>query len=252
MGAPVEKIVGAAVAGAANTVKAVWGLVQRSKANKKIAELNENRPVYENQNIKNLVSLYQQRAGISQLPGQQNMESRMDASVASSVGQAAKYAPSSAAMLGAVTDVYGKKQEAIRDLATTFAQYKAQMQGELGQAYSVAAKDEAEAWNVNKFLPWQTKMNELVDQRQAGAEALWGGLEGIAASGFALAGSSYQGNAVGGQQQGSQMGSQAGGQIGTSSANTSAMQMNANNQKMPYNFGSNTTGAGSASSISGR
>lgn len=238
MGIPVEKIVGAAVAGGASTVKAVFGLVQRSKANKRINQLREERPVYENQNIKNLVSLYEKRAGISQLPGQQNMESRMDAATSSAIGQAAKYAPSSAAMLGAVTDVYGKKQEAIRDLATTFAEYKARAQGELGQAYQVAAQDEAQAWNVNKFLPWQTRMNELVSERQAGAEALWGGLEGIAASGFALAGSSYQGSAVGGQQgQVGQAGGQMGGQV---NAGTIAQ---ASNQKINIpKFGTGTIG----------
>jgi len=202
MGVPIEKIVGAAVAGVANTVKGVFGLVQRNKAQSQINRLNESRPVYENQSIKDMMALYQNNANISQLPGQQNMESRMDANTASAVSQAAQYAPSSAAMLGAITNVYGKKQEAIRDLATTFAQYKAQRQQELGQAYQVAAQDEAQAWNINKWVPWQTKMNEAVSMRQAGMDALWGGIEGIAASGFALAGSSYQGSSMGngGQQ----------------------------------------------------
>ena len=202
MGVPVEKIVGAAVAGGANTAKAFFGLVQRNKAQSQINRLNANRPIYENQSIKDMMALYQQNANISQLPGQQNMESRMDANTASAISQAAQYAPSSAAMLGAVTDVYGKKQEAIRDLATTFAQYKAQRQQELEGAYQVAAQDEAQAWNINKWVPWQTKMNEAVSMRQAGMDALWGGMEGIAASGFALAGSSYQGSSMGngGQQ----------------------------------------------------
>lgn len=202
MAVPVEKIVGAAVAGGSSTAKAVFGLVDRIKGQRKINELNATRPVYENQSIKDMMAMYQRNANISQLPGQQAMESNLNQSVASATSQAERYAPSSAAMLGAVTDVYGKKQAAIRDLATTFAQYKAQQQQQLGQAYQVAAQDEAQAWNINKFVPWQVKMNEAVSQRQAGMDALWGGLEGIAASGFALAGSSYQGSAMGSQSQG--------------------------------------------------
>jgi len=233
MAVPVEKIVGAAVAGGANTAKAFFGLVQRNKAQSRINRLNANRPVYENQSIKDMMALYQQNANISQLPGEQNMISRMDANTASSISQAAQYAPSSAAMLGAVTDVYGKKQEAIRDLATTFAQYKAQRQQELAGAYQVAAQDEAQAWNINKWVPWQTKMNEAVSQRQSGMDALWGGMEGIAASGFALAGSSYQGQAMG-QGQNAQ-GAQAG---------SSGQQFSYSNQKLNIPaFGSNNAGS---------
>ena len=252
MAVPVDKIVGAAVAGVANTVKGVWGLVQRNKAQSQINRLNESRPVYENQSIKDMMALYQQNANISQLPGQQNMESRMNANTASSISQAAQYAPSSAAMLGAITDVYGKKQEAIRDLATTFAQYKAQRQQELAGAYQVAAQDEAQAWNINKFVPWQVKMNEAVSQRQAGMEALWGGIEGIAASGFALAGSSYQGSAVGSNNQQMQQQTQSSG-IGQNTANNSAASNFANSQSLPYNTNaSNYVNSGSASSISSR
>lgn len=239
---PVEKIVGAAVAGGANTVKAVFGLVDRVKAQRKINELNANRPVYENQSIKDMMALYQQNANISQMPGEQNMVSRMNANVASSIGQSAQYAPSSAAMLGAVTDIYGKKQEAIRDLATTFAQYKAQRQQELGQAYQVAAQDEAQAWNINKFVPWQVKMNEAVSQRQAGMDALWGGLEGIAASGFALAGSSYQGQTMNSQRQGPQ--------AAQTQMSTAQRFANTNSQSNALQA-SNFVNSGNASSING-
>jgi len=248
MGAPIEKIVGAAVAGGASTVKAVFGLVDRVRAQKKIDELNANRPVYENQSIKDMMTMYQNNANISQMPGEQNMISRMNANTASSISQSAQYAPSSAAMLGAVTDIYGKKQDAVRDLATTFAQYKAQRQQELGQAYQVKAQDEAQAWNINKFVPWQVSMNEAVSKRQAGNDALWGGIEGIAASGFALAGSSYQGQAMG-QGQNTQ------GMIGqgqsTQGASTAQNFANANSQSSALQS-SNFVNSGNASSISSR
>ena len=253
MAVPVDKIVGAAVAGVANTVKGVWGLVQRNKAQSQINRLNESRPVYENQSIKDMMALYQQNANISQLPGQQNMESRMNANTASSISQAAQYAPSSAAMLGAITNVYGKKQEAIRDLATTFAQYKAQRQQELAGAYQVAAQDEAQAWNINKWVPWQTKMNEAVSMRQAGMDALWGGMEGIAASGFALAGSSYQGSSMGngGQQTLSSNGgggSGISGGAGVGSLISSFSSMGNNSSAAGSAAGSAGSSAGSAAS----
>jgi hypothetical protein len=248
MAVPYEKIIGSAVAGGAGTVKAFLGLAQRRKASKELESLRSNRPVYTRpEEINDMMTMYQQQAGISQMPGEENMMSRMDASVASSIGAANRAASSSVGALGAVTNVYGQKMNAIRDLATTFAEYKAQRQRELAGAQQVAAGYSDQEWYQNKSLPWQTRMNELTSDRQVGTDAMWGGIQDIVASGMSLAGSTYQSNNAGSSQ-----GVMGFGQTQTSQQNTSAMQSNANNQQMPYNFGSNTTGSGNASSISSR
>lgn len=180
-------LAGALISGGLNLAKGIIGGIQASRASKQLNKLKA--PTYERpEEVGDLLSLYQQRANISQLPGQENMESRMDAATASSVGAAERVAPSSVAALGAVTDVYGKKQDAIRDLATTFAQYKAQRQGELGGALQTAAGYSDKEFEMNKWLPYQVKMNELTSQKQAGMANLFGGLEGMGSSALNLMG----------------------------------------------------------------
>lgn len=180
-------LAGALISGGLNLAKGIVGGVQAARASRELKNIKA--PTYERpEEIGDLLSLYQQRANISQIPGQENMESRMDAATASSIGAAERAAPSSVAALGAVTDVYGKKQDAIRDLATTFAQYKAQRQAELGGALQTAAGYSDKEFEMNKWLPYQVKMNELTSQKQAGLSNLFGGLEGMGSTALNLMG----------------------------------------------------------------
>ena len=79
MAVPYEKIIGSAVAGGAGTVKAFLGLAQRRKASKELDKLRKNRPEYSRpEEINDMMAMYQQQAGISQMPGEENMLSRMD------------------------------------------------------------------------------------------------------------------------------------------------------------------------------
>lgn len=174
-------LAGGLISGGVNLAKGIFGAIQAGRASKELKNLKA--PTYERpEEIGDLLKLYQERANISQLPGQDAMESRMDANTASSIGAAERVAPSSVAALGAVTDVYGKKQDAIRDLAVTFANYKAQRQGELGGALQTSAEYSDKEFEMNKWLPYQVKMNELTSQKQAGFENLFGGVEGMAST----------------------------------------------------------------------
>jgi hypothetical protein len=95
------------------------------------------------------------------------------------VGQAQRSASSSVAALGVVTDLYGRKQQAIRDLGIQFAEYKAARQSELGGALGQAAQYSDREFEMNKWMPYQVRMNELMSQKQAGAANLFGGAEGM-------------------------------------------------------------------------
>ena len=159
----------------------------------------------------------------------------MDAGVASSVGAAERVAPSSVSALGAVTDVYGKKQDAIRDLAITFAGYKADRQGELGGALKTSADYTDKEFEMNKWIPYQTKMNELTSQKQEGFANLFGGLEGMASTATNLIGTQSYLDVLKG------LGSDpTGGGFGqttnTTAAQTSDLQGNANNARIPNIF----------------
>jgi hypothetical protein len=228
-------LTGGLISGGINLAKGIFGGIQAARATKELKKLKA--PTYERpEEIGDLVKLYQERANISQLPGQEAMESRMDANTASSIGAAERVAPSSVAALGAVTDIYGKKQDAIRDLAVTFANYKAQRQGELGGALQTAAGYSDKEFEMNKWLPYQVKMNELMSQKQAGIENLFGGAEGIGATANNLMGTqSYldiinalQGGGLGGQT--TQLNKL------TTPAQAAALQANANNAQIPNIF----------------
>lgn len=180
-------LAGSLISGGLNLAKGIMGGIQASRASKELKNLE--RPTYERpEEMDELLQLYRERAGVSELPGQRTMESRMDAQTAESIGAAERVAPSSVAALGAVTDVYGKKQDAIRDLAITFANYKAQRQSELGGALQTAAGYSDKEFEWNKALPYQTKLNELTSQKQAGMANLFGGLEGLGSTALNLMG----------------------------------------------------------------
>jgi len=135
-----------------------------------------------------LMDLYRQQAGMSQLPGQQAYESRMGAGVAESVSDLQKSASSSATAQSSLVDIYGKKQDAIRDLAVQFAEYKTARQRDLAKGLEQGADYSDKEFEVNKWIPYQTRMNELTGQRQAGMNNLFGGIEGMASAGMNLLG----------------------------------------------------------------
>ena len=179
--------IGAGISGLASLAKGIFGASQASKASKALKKMKSptyNRP----EEYQDLMDLYRQQAGMSQLPGQQAYESRMGAGVAESVSDLQKSASSSATAQSSLVDIYGKKQDAIRDLAVQFAEYKTARQRDLAKGLEQGADYSDKEFEVNKWLPYQTKMNELTGQRQAGAANLWGGIEGMASAGMNLMG----------------------------------------------------------------
>jgi len=170
--------ISALITGGISLGKGIFGAVQAGRANKQLKGMQA--PTYARPEEANeLLDLYRQRASATRLPGQEAIESGLGATVAEGIGAANRAASSSVSALGAVTDLYGKKQQAIRDLGIQFAEYKAARQAELGGALGQAAQYSDREWEMNKWNPYQVKMNELTGQRQAGMENLFGGLEGM-------------------------------------------------------------------------
>lgn len=154
--------------------KGIVGAVQLGRAKRPKA------PTYTRADETNeLVDLYRKRAAATQLPGQEAIESGLGATVAQGVSDVQNTASSSVSALGAITDLYGRKQQAVRDLGIQFAEFKAARQGELGDALKTGAAASDKEFEINKWLPYQTKMNEYTSQKQAGAANLFGGFEGI-------------------------------------------------------------------------
>lgn len=177
----------AGISTAMGFTKGIIGAVQLGKANKALKKMK--RPTYTRPTEANeLLDLYRQRAAATQLPGQEAIESGLGATVAQGVSDVQNTASSSVSALGAITDLYGRKQQAVRDLGIQFAEYKAAREGELGGALGQSAAYTDKEWEMNKLRPYEIRMNELTGQRQAGATNLFGGLEGMGSAFMNMAG----------------------------------------------------------------
>ena len=171
----------ALISGGLSAAKGIFGAVQSARASKGLRNIQ--RPEYERpQEAGEMLDMFRQRASISQMPGQEGMESRMGAGVAQGVQDIQRTASSSVAAMGAITGLHGRRQDAIRDLGVQFAEYKSARQAELGQALGRAAEYSDKEFAMNKWQPYQVRMNELTSQKQAGAANMWGGMEGMGAA----------------------------------------------------------------------
>ena len=187
-------LISAGISGA----KAIFGGIQSLSANRKQKKLWDKRPTYERPEEANeMLDLYRQNAAASELPGQGLIEDKLGGVTARGVRQVGKAASSSASALSAITDIYGKEQDAVRDLGIQFAQYKAMQQDKLAQGLGQAAQYSDQEFMYNKQQPWDIKMNELSSKKQAGAANMWGGIEGVGAAATDYMGTKYALNALG-------------------------------------------------------
>ena len=193
-------IIGGAASVATNTAKGIFGGIQARKAKKGMEKMWKNRPTYERpQEAREMLDLYRQQAARTELPGQGLIEDKLGARTAAGARQVQKTASSSASALGAITDIYGREQDAVRDLGIEFAKYKSAQEAQLAQGLGQAAQYSDQEFQYNKQQPWDIKMNEFTSQRQAGAENMWSGISGIASTAADFAGTAYYGQMMGGQ-----------------------------------------------------
>ena len=190
---PIGALAGAAlISGGISAVKGIIGGIQSLGARKKQKELWNSRPTYERPDEANeMLDLYRKQAARTELPGQKLMENKFGATTASGIRQVNKAASSSTSALSAITDIYGKEQEAVRDLGIQFAQYKAMQEQNLAQGLGQAAQYSDQEFQYNKQQPWDIKMNEASSRQQAGAANLWGGIEGMGSAALDFAGTKY-------------------------------------------------------------
>jgi hypothetical protein len=192
-------LIGSAVKGAVGLAKGIFGASQASKARKEQKSLWDNRPTYERpEEVNEMLDLYRQSAARTQLPGQDLMEEKIGSATAFGARSAERFAPSSTAALGAVTDLYGREQNAVRDLGIQFAQYKAAQEAQLARGLQVGAQYSDQEFQYNKQQPWDIRMNEASSQRQAGAANFWEGLQGVGSAAMDFVGTKYAANAFGG------------------------------------------------------
>lgn len=228
-------LVAAGVKGLVGLGKSISGAVQKNKANK---ELKKEFPKYTRpEEYNKLLSIYQSQAGMGQLPGQEGYEAALSTRTARGARAVGKYADSPVAAVAATMGLYGREQQAIRDLGLQFADFKTRAQQQLAGAYQVGMQEAGKEFSYNQWYPAQVAKNIAAQRYNAGQQNLWGGLDQFAGAAVDIIGSGAFGQP------------KAAG-INTTPAQTAAMQANANAAQMPSASPSNWVGQGTAQNFS--
>lgn len=126
---------------------------------------------------------YYQSLSREGLPGENVIRDQMGASYAGAAGDVNRTADSGVGALGAMSGLYGKFMNSVRDLGVQSAQVKANNQREYALQNAGAQFQQAEyqdrAWDQNVNQPFQRGMNEYWATKQAGESNLWGGIDQI-------------------------------------------------------------------------
>ena len=150
------------------------------------AEKNKPKPITYSipSSVTEAMKLYQ---GLSRegLPGEDVIRDQMGAAYAGAAGDVNRTADSGVGALGAMSGLYGKFMNSVRDLGIQSSQVKAQNEQNYllqnaGAQFKQADYQERE-WDVNVNQPFQRGMNEYWALKQAGANNLWGGIDQMTA-----------------------------------------------------------------------
>jgi len=138
------------------------------------------------------LDIYKEAAQAKELPGQKLMEEKLGTAVSRGVSQAQKFAPSSVAGLSAVTDLYGQKMNAIRDIGIQFAQYHERAKQAQAQYLSTVGISEAQKrFDINKWYPSQVKLNLAAGRLGQAQGLVQSGMEGVETWGNQMSGMVY-------------------------------------------------------------
>ena len=194
----------AIIKGGVGIGKAIAGGVQKRRAQR---ELDKETPKYSRpEEYEKLLGIFQQQAGLGQLPGQDQIEAKLSANTARGTRAISKFADNPVAAVASVSGLYGREQGAIRDLGIQFAEFRNRAQNQLAGAYKMGADYSDKEWGTNTWYPDQVRRNMASQRWNAGQANLWGGIDMMAGAGVDALTAGL------GAQAGGQVGGQAGGQ----------------------------------------
>jgi len=137
------------------------------------------RPTYEiPSELSQIVGLSRHLASQQGLPGQDLIERNLASTTAQNVN-AIQETTTGGAALGAVTDAYGNQLKAQQNLEVQGAQYNAQQVQGLQRALGMMAQAKDQAFEYNENMPYQRELQQFYNQKQAGANNLFGGMMDI-------------------------------------------------------------------------
>jgi hypothetical protein len=161
-----------------------------------------NRPTY------TIPEAYQKALGIAQqmasqdMPGMDKYQQMYGEATARAMTGAERGAISSNAYMGAVQSAQDKELQALQQLAVMGAQYKTSAMQNLQGAQTQMGQLQDQAFNYNVAQPYDIKLNMANEQRQAGAQNLWGGLTDIGNTAMNFVGTKYMADVMQGMQGG--------------------------------------------------
>jgi len=162
-------------------IKSIAGGIQKRKAQR---ELDKKTPKYSRPGeYDKLLSIFEQQAGLGQLPGQDKIEAKLSSTTARGTRAISKYADNPVAAVAATAGLYGKEQGAIRDLGIQFAEFRNRAQNQLAGAYKIGADYSDKEFSYNQWYPDQMKRNMAAGKWNAGQQNLWGGIDMMAGAG---------------------------------------------------------------------
>jgi hypothetical protein len=184
-------LLGGLISGALGLGKAIFGGAQAAKGQRQMKNLLANRPTYQiPESYKKMLGIYSNLAQ-GEMPGQQRYEDLIGQSTARSMTNAERGAISSNVYQGSVLSAQDKELEALKDLALMGTQYKTGAMKDLAGAQQTMGQLQDQAWNYNVATPYDIKLNMANEQRQAGAQNLFGGLGDISSTVTSLVGTKY-------------------------------------------------------------
>ena len=189
-------LAGALLSGGSALLQGIFGAAQAARGNKGFNRAMANRPTYEiPDEYKNILAQYQQsQAG--NMPGYEQTLSQIGQAGARARGSAERGAISSASYGAQVGNLYQKELDAIQGLGIKQEEYKTSMLDKVAQAQGQMGAQKSEQWNINKFMPWQTEMNRYGEQKQAGIQNMFSGIQSGMGSLADLAGTKYYSDAL--------------------------------------------------------
>lgn len=168
---------GAILSGGASLLQGIIGGIQASGANKKLNQLQANRPQYQiPKEYEDILNQYKMSYA-SDMPGYAQTLSNIGQAGARARGAAERGAISSNAYGAQVSDLYQKELDALQGLRVQQEQYKTAQLGNIAQAQGALGAQKSEQWNINQFLPWQTEMNRYSEQKSTGMQNLFSGIQ---------------------------------------------------------------------------
>jgi hypothetical protein len=113
------------------------------------------------------------------MPGYDAMSSQIGESTAKTNSYLERGAMGSNQFMSGALQSQDKELDAIRNLGIMSAQWRTQQKQNLIQGQQMMGQQQDVQFQTNQLDPWNMKANMANEQRQAGNQNLWNGLEGM-------------------------------------------------------------------------